>query len=202
MARVTRCTVERYGDISAVCAASWPIDDPGRLASEADSATVDDVMEAIIRQLALDAVEPDVCAYLLRRKKEDKSFAEFVEAGSAYRAQASFVSKELVEAIKPPCVGTKKMRVQPFGSQPVAMTAKVYRLDLELAMTAKVYRLDLELAMKAKVYRLEINGSTTLGIEAIEKPDLELAMTRPSTGCRQRWAKRGIELSGTIGRGP
>ena len=99
-----------------------------------------------------------------------------MEAGSAHRAQASFVSKELVEAIKPPCVGTKKMRVQPFGSQPVAMTAKVYRL--------------------------EINGSTTLSIEAIEKPDLELAMTRPSTGCRQRWAKRGIELSGTIGRGP
>ena len=64
MARVTRCTVERYGDISAVCTASWPIDDPGRLASEADSATVDDVMEAIIRQLALEAVEPDVCAYL------------------------------------------------------------------------------------------------------------------------------------------
>ena len=84
-------------------------------------------------------------------------------------AQSSFVSTELVEAIKPPCIGTKKLMVQPFGSQPMSMTAKVYRL--------------------------EINGSTTVSIEAMEKPDLELAMTRPSTGCRQRWAKRGIELS-------
>ena len=272
----------------------------GKLALEPDSASVDEVMEAIMRQLVLEAVEPDVRAYLLRMKKEDKSFAEFVEARSAYQeaygrkpvkaqvlklekqaepvgtgqclkiatndhervlasmtmderqvyitkhslcfnclrnghraisfmnkarcqkchrkhhtvlhfetppnkvrtygmtsmdnvylmtavaeikgsrrakvrvfldqgAQSSFVSTELLEAIKPPCIGTKKLMVQPFGSQPMSMTAKVYRL--------------------------EINGSTTVSIEAMEKPDLELAMTRPSTGCRQRWAKRGIELS-------
>ena len=57
----------------------------GKLALELDSASVDEVMEAIMRQLVLEAVEPDVRAYLLRRKKEDKSFAEFVEAGSAYQ---------------------------------------------------------------------------------------------------------------------
>ena len=29
-------------------------------------------------------------------------------------AQSSFVSTEPVEAIKPPCIGTKKLMVQPF----------------------------------------------------------------------------------------
>ena len=43
----------------------------------------DQVIKDIIRRLVLEAIDLDICAHLLRRKKEDKSFA-FTEAGSVY----------------------------------------------------------------------------------------------------------------------
>ena len=46
-------------------------------------------------------------------------------------AQFSLVSTELVEAINPPCVGTKKLTVHSFGSQPISMTANVPQLEIK-----------------------------------------------------------------------
>ena len=86
-------------------------------------------------------------------------------------AQTSFVSPELVKAIKPQAIGKKTLTIQAFGTKPVADTFSLYRIHLT-----------------------DKDGESH-SIEVMEKPGFDMDLARPSAQSVQRWKERGVSLS-------